>query len=170
MPYSLILDFLVAILLVITIAFAFVLNKRLGKLRGDREAFEKLAETFNESTSRAEEGINTLHQTTNFLQERLDKAQSLRDDLTFLIERGDRTADKLEKIVRATRENQIQDVESNALQSTLPEIKSSKISENEEGGPGLASETSQSAIETDVVGDEKSEAEQELLKAIRSSG
>ena len=104
MPYSLILDLFVALLLIITIGFAVVLNKRLGKLRGDREAFEKLAETFGESISRAEDGISTLHQTTDVLQQRLEKAQALKDDLAFLIERGDRTADNLEDLVRANRD------------------------------------------------------------------
>ncbi|PPR70407.1 MAG: hypothetical protein CFH03_00118 [Alphaproteobacteria bacterium MarineAlpha3_Bin2] len=38
MPYSLILDLFVAVLLVVTIGFAVVLNKRLGNLRGDKAA------------------------------------------------------------------------------------------------------------------------------------
>ena len=104
MPYSLLLDLFVAALLVTTIAFAVVLNKRLGKLRGDREALEKLAATFGESTLRAEEGIRTLQQTTDVLQRNLDQAQALKDDLAFLIERGDRAADNLEDLVRATRQ------------------------------------------------------------------
>ena len=43
MPYSLILDLFVAVLLVVTIGYAVVLNKRLGRLRGDKAALEKLA-------------------------------------------------------------------------------------------------------------------------------
>ncbi len=41
MPYSLILDVLVAVLLAVTIGYAVVLNKRLGKLRGDKKDLEK---------------------------------------------------------------------------------------------------------------------------------
>lgn len=170
MPYSLILDFLVAILLVITIAFALVLNKRLGKLRGDRKAFEKLAETFGASTSRAEEGISALHQTTNVLQERLDKAQALKDDLAFMIERGDRTADKLERLVRANRDNANSVSEERLPQDAQSESQSIEVQETERS-PSMATNDEINPLtesENDEV--EKSEAERELLKAIRSSG
>lgn len=170
MPYSLILDFLVAILLVITIAFAFVLNKRLGKLRGDRKAFEKLAENFSASTSRAEEGISALHQTTNVLQERLDKAQSLKDDLAFMIERGDRIADKLETFVRADRDNTISASEERLSQDTEITSQSSQTPETEKNSSIVAKDELQPLIEPEDNGVEKSEAERELLKAIRSSG
>ena len=43
MTYSLIVDLFVAILLVVTIGYAIVLNRRLGKLRGDKAELEKLA-------------------------------------------------------------------------------------------------------------------------------
>jgi hypothetical protein len=168
-PYSLILDFLVAILLVVTIAFAFILNKRLGKLRGDRKAFEKLAETFGDSTSRAEEGISALHQTTNVLQERLDKAQALKDDLTFMIERGDRTADKLEKLVRATRDTAALDSQAGIFKDTHLKNQSNQVLASEENPSTVTQEKLQPLIDSENNGEEKSEAEQELLKAIRSS-
>ena len=155
----LILDILVAVLLVITIAFAFVLNKRLGRLRGDRKAFEKLAKTFGDATSRAEEGINALHQTTDVLQERLDKAQALKDDLTFMTERGDRTADKLEKLVRMTRDTSVIDPEVSHSQGTHARTQSSPVPGGEP----------QSVVEPENGSGDKSEAERELLKAIRSS-
>ena len=169
MTYSLILDFLVAILLVITIAFAFVLNKRLGKLRGDRKAFEKLAETFGDSTSRAEEGISSLHQTTNVLQERLDKAQSLKDDLTFMIERGDRTADKLEKLVRLTRDSAALKSETSIRKETQIETQSNQEPEIKKSPSVVTKDELQSLNDLENKGDEKSEAERELLKALRSS-
>ena len=164
-----IMDLLVAFLLVITIAFALVLNKRLGKLRGDRKAFEKLAKTFGDATSRAEEGINALHQTTDVLQERLDKAQALKDDLTFLIERGDRTADKLEKLVRMTRDTSVVDPEASHSQGAHARTQSSPASGVEKKSLMEAEGESQLVAEPEEGGGEKSEAEQELLKAIRSS-
>ncbi len=105
MPYSLIVDVLVAVLLVITICYAITLNRRLGGLRRDRTQLEKLAVTFGESTARAEESILKLKKTADLLQERIDKAQSLRDDLAFLIDRGGQAADNLEDLVRVTRES-----------------------------------------------------------------
>lgn len=169
MPYSLILDFLVAILLIVTIAFAFVLNKRLGKLRGDRKAFEKLAETFGDSTSRAEEGINALHQTTNVLQERLDKAQSLKDDLTFMIERGDRTADNLERLVRATRDAAASDPGGEVFDETQLKTQPNQAMENKEKPSTASLDKPVPLIDSENNGEGKSEAERELLKAIRSS-
>ena len=166
----LILDLLVAILLVITIVFAIVLNKRLGKLRGDRKAFEKLAETFGDSTFRAEEGITALHKTTDVLQERLDKAQALKDDLTFMIERGDRTADKLERLVRANRDTVALDTAPGSSLNTKNKNKSNLASEAEnKESSSIIESKAKPLFGTENEDDEKSEAERELLKAIRSS-
>ena len=160
MPYSLILDLLVAALLAVTIGFAVVLNKRLGKLRQDKEALEKLATTFGESTLRAEEGVETLKQTTEVLQERLEKAQALKDDLAFLIERGDSTADSLENLIRATRDT------APGGPATWPEPEAPAVSK-EKPDPLTATSGEAGFGDDDGI---KSEAERELLKAIRSAG
>jgi hypothetical protein len=173
-PYSLILDLFVALLLIVTIGFAVVLNNRLGKLRGDRKAFEKLAETFGESTSRAEEGINTLHQTTDVLQQRLEKAQALKDDLAFLIERGDRTADNLENLVRATRDTSggasgIKPASTPRPQSQ-PDVQPDPAPVEKNNSLNATRDDSVLVGEQEDEDEGKSEAERELLKAIRSSG
>ncbi len=103
MPFSLALDVLVAVLLVITIGYAMVLNRRLGRLRRDKSELEKLAATFGKATARAEENIGRLKKTADALKERIDNAQALRDDLAFLIDRGGSVADRLEETVRAAR-------------------------------------------------------------------
>ncbi len=103
MPFSLALDVLVAVLLVITIGYAMVLNRRLGRLRRDKSELEKLAATFGQATARAEESIGRLKKTADTLKERIDNAQALRDDLAFLIDRGGSAADRLEETVRAAR-------------------------------------------------------------------
>ncbi len=160
MPYSLILDLLVAALLAVTIGLAVILNKRLGKVRQDKKALEKLAVTFGESTLRAEEGVETLKQTTEILQERLEKAQALKDDLAFLIERGDRTADNLENLIRATRDS------APGGPGTWPEPEAPAAGKEK---PSPLTATSDEAGFGDN-GEIKSEAERELLKAIRSAG
>lgn len=159
MPYSLILDLFVAVLLAVTIGFAIVLNKRLGRLRKDRAALEKLAVSFGESTDRAEEGLEKLVQTTDVLQARLDQSQALKDDLAFLIERGDRAADTLENLIRVTRDITSA---SPAPPPEAPPVKPLEVSKP-------LSATPDEIFSGD--GDEgKSEAERELLKAIRSAG
>ncbi len=168
MPYSLIIDLLVATLLAVTIGFAIVLNKRLGKLRQDKEALEKLATTFGESTLRAEEGVKTLKQTTEVLQERLEKAQALKDDLAFLIERGDGTADNLENLIRATRDT------APGAPGIWPEPDAPAAGKEKPGPLTATLDKMEDGVEDGAGfgddGEVKSEAERELLKAIRSAG
>lgn len=157
MPYSLILDVLVAVLLAVTIGYAVVLNKRLGKLRGDKIDLEKLATKFGESTSRAEEGIENLRHTADLLQGGIDKAQALRDDLTFLIDRGDQAADSLEDLVRLARD----------ISGVGP-----RSGTGASASAGDSIDTFDQPVDTpDETGEgvTKSKAEQELLKAIRSA-
>jgi hypothetical protein len=165
-PYSLILDLLVAALLATTIVFAVVLNGRLGKLRGDRKALEKLAAAFGESTLRAEHGIKTLQQTTDVLQQNLDKAEALKEDLAFLIERGDRAADKLEDLVRATRDTAAAP-ETQLRPESQPQPEPAAAVDEE---PSLTATRETSGPVDEDEDDGRSEAERELLKAIRSAG
>ena len=162
MTYSLIIDLFVAILLVVTIGYAIVLNRRLGKLRGDTAELKKLAATFGESTVRAEESIEKLRNTADMLQDRMEKAEALRDDLAFLIDRGGQAADKLEDLVRATRDKVgigPRSVSENAnADADKGEGQSRPLTARPDGPAG---------VDDDGV---KSEAERELLKAIRSSG
>ena len=72
MQYSLILDILVAFLLVVTIGYAMVLNKRLGLLRRDKGELDKLALSFTDAMGRADDSIATLKSTADVLQDRID--------------------------------------------------------------------------------------------------
>ncbi len=102
-----ILDVVVILLLVPTIVYAIILNKRLTALRRSREELSKVVNSFNEATMRAEAGIPKLKKATTeanqTLKDRVDKAQTLRDDLAFMIERAEELASRLEGAVRAAR-------------------------------------------------------------------
>ncbi|MCH7937622.1 MAG: hypothetical protein IH994_11115 [Proteobacteria bacterium] len=164
MTYSLIVDLFVAVLLVVTIGYAIVLNKRLGKLRGDKVELEKLATTFGESTIRAEDSIEKLRNTADMLQGRMEKAEALRDDLAFLIDRGGQAADKLEDLVRATRDKV------GIGQRPVSENANADVDKGDGPSRPLTARPDGPAgayADDDGV---KSEAERELLKAIRSSG
>ncbi len=100
MTWTLALDVVLALLMSGTIGMAAVLNRRLSEMRQHRQQLELLANTFRDATGRAEEGISTLKISSENLQEQLAKANSLTDDLRYLIERGDATADRLEAGVR----------------------------------------------------------------------
>jgi Tfp pilus assembly protein PilO len=105
--FALILDMLIAILLVATIVYAFMLNRRLAQLRSDQSELEALANQFNDATIRAEESIHKLTGSADEMkrdvQDTLRKAEALRDDLNFLIDRAGVSADKLEESVRNNR-------------------------------------------------------------------
>ena len=104
MPYTLFLDICVAVLLIVTICYAIALNKRLARLRNDKKDLEHLARNFGESTQRAEDNINKLRTIAQALDIQMERAQSLRDDLAFLTERGTSAADKLEDMVSEARD------------------------------------------------------------------
>lgn len=140
MPISLALDILVAFLLIITIGYAMVLNRRLGGLRRDKAELERMAKGFGEATTRAEASIGKLKSAADGLKEQMQKAQALRDDLTFLVERGGVAADRLEAGVRSARGK---------------------------AGPGV--ETRPAPRDEAPAADTRSEAERELLRALRAA-
>jgi hypothetical protein len=95
------------LLLIPTIVFAVMLNNRLSVLRKNRDELARLIGQFNEATVRAESGIPRLRKAAEDagkgLQDRVDRANALRDDLAFLCERADETATALEQTLRAAR-------------------------------------------------------------------
>ncbi len=101
-------DAIVALLLIATIGYSVVLNRRLGAVRSDREKFEILVRNLNAASQRAEGAVSNLRITADDLSRRLEKkveeARALADDLTYMIERGDGIADKLANQVRAGRD------------------------------------------------------------------
>ncbi|MCP5363948.1 MAG: hypothetical protein H6905_01710 [Hyphomicrobiales bacterium] len=103
MEVSLVLDILLALLLVGTIGVALKLHRQLGSLRSDREQFETLAASFSQATNRAEDGIGKLKIASEDLSRLCAKAGSLKEDLNYLVERADTSADRLEGCVRAAK-------------------------------------------------------------------
>jgi ABC-type transporter Mla subunit MlaD len=101
-------DAIVALLLIATIGYSMVLNRRLGAVRSDREKFETLVRNLNAASQRAEAAVTNLRVTADDLSRRLEKkveeARALTDDLTYMIERGDGIADKLANQIRAGRD------------------------------------------------------------------
>ena len=103
MSWFILLDAIVALLLAATIVYAVLLNRKLGHLRGNRREIGQTAAGFNNAIARAEASVAKLKVSTDELRLQIDKAQSLKDDLTLLIARGDVVADALEEAVRAGR-------------------------------------------------------------------
>ena len=170
MPYSLIVDVIVLGLLVVMIPYIVRLNKRLGMLRRDKAQLEKLATTFTESTRRADESLGGLKASAETMQRKLDSAQALHDDLAFLLERGEKTADRLEEIIRLSRPDT--PLAPSAGEETQP-VQPTRPAETMKRAPMMASPqpSEQPSQQTGENGEGslRSEAERELLKAIRST-
>lgn len=107
MSLPLIGDLTVAVLLLATIIYVAVLNRRLGLLRNDKAQLEQLIQGLNAAAGSAQSGIAELRQAADELGKDLDKkvtvGHALRDDLNYLVERGGSLADRLEGTIRARR-------------------------------------------------------------------
>lgn len=101
------LEIVLVMLLGATLFQAIRLERALGMLRRDRASLESLVIGFNASTHEAESGIQRLRATADGtgrqIEAQLSKSVTLKDDLAFLTERGDRLADRLDILVRAAR-------------------------------------------------------------------
>lgn len=185
--YKLILDVIVAILLVATIAYALMLNRRLGELRRNRDDLARLVNAFNDATARAEAGIPKLRRAADeagsTLQERVEKAQTLRDDLAFMIERAEAMANRLEGTVRQARDVKIppsapaapapQPAASPARSGMAPRQQAPSASASQGAAAQVAPEPPAAQphfgpMGGEIYDDERSEAERELLRALQS--
>jgi hypothetical protein len=101
------LDLLVAGLLVATIAYAIVLNRRLTQLRGGTEQMERLISDFYQATTRAESGVSALKEfagrNDSEILEQLQSMQKLRDELEYLVERAEGQGARLENMISRER-------------------------------------------------------------------
>jgi len=108
MTLTVVLDAVVAGLLLATILYAMLLSRRLGALRNDKAQLEALVHSLDESSRRAEAGVAALRQAADEvgreLQQRVDRGQALRSDLTYIIDLGGGLADRLEGRIRTGRE------------------------------------------------------------------
>jgi hypothetical protein len=104
-----ILDIALVILLTATLFHAVRLERALGVLKRDRAELEELVAAFNSSTRAAESGIEHLRAAAEGsgrqMQRQIDAAVTLKEDLTFLVQRGEGLADRLDEAVRASRPN-----------------------------------------------------------------
>jgi hypothetical protein len=101
------LELILVVLLAATLFHAVRLERALGVLKRDRAALEELIAGFNTSTRQAEQGIERLRTAADGagrqIARQIDMAIALKDDLTYLLDRSDRSADRLDKVVRAAR-------------------------------------------------------------------
>ncbi len=142
---ELIINLLIIVLLVPTIIYAYKLNKNLTLLRENQNSLSRLISSLNDATVKAESSIpklkNVTEASSQSLKDVVDNAKTLKDDLTFINERADNLADRLENVIHDGRQ-----------------IRTQPQSEGKEAV----------SAEDKTAEDERSLAEMELLKALRS--
>ena len=104
---QLLLDIVLILLLAATLFHALRLERALGVLKRDRASLTELIIGFNASTRQAESGIERLRQAADGagrqIARQAEQAGALKADLGFLIERGERLADRMDREAQRTR-------------------------------------------------------------------
>ncbi len=163
MTWTLALDLVMTLLLAATIVATVMLNRRLNGLRDARTELESLADRFQASTSRADEGVAGLKLKAQSLQELVETARVLSSDLEFLIERGGGIADRLEADVRAARRPDARpDVTAGVANAAGPAAAGMAPSRSASIAPGGTRARPRENAEL------RSEAERHLMAALRS--
>jgi hypothetical protein len=90
---SLVVEGIVSILLIVMIVYASRLNGRLASLRAQENELQEGIARFNEAAVRAEAAAARLKavgsEAERTVRAAFDRAQAIRDELTFLVDRGD---------------------------------------------------------------------------------
>ena len=113
--YGLVFDVVVCALLVVTIGYAMVLNRKLNDLRAARGEMEKLVADFANATGKAEGGLQALKDRSveagQGLAKNVDDACRLADEMAFLVKKGHEISDRLEVSLAASRKLEKQTAE-----------------------------------------------------------
>jgi hypothetical protein len=148
---ELVLDVALILLLIATLFHALRLERALGLLKRDRSALEALVASFNASSTQAELSIAQLREAAEsagrHLSREIERGGALKADIVFLNERAERLADRLEADMRQAR----------ALGVDGP------------GEPGLRAVRPPEVETTEAIPVLRSQAERDLLKALRAA-
>lgn len=105
--YGLVFDVAICVLLVTTIGYAMVLNRKLTDLRSARSDMEKVVADFSAAAGKAQGGLDALKARSSDagdgLAKTVDDACRLADEMAFLVKKGNEIADRLEVAVAASR-------------------------------------------------------------------
>jgi hypothetical protein len=105
--FSLILDIFIAALLLTTVLYCWKLSRRITLLHEGKEDLNLFIQDFNKAILRAEDNIDQLktigESTDEKLNDHIQKARFLANDLSFLMDKGEHIADNLERQIGASR-------------------------------------------------------------------
>jgi peptidoglycan hydrolase CwlO-like protein len=150
--FGLLIDVVVAILLVTVIVYAIRLNASLSALKANKAELEQLLANFTKSTNQAEASVARLSssakETAQSLQTNVTRAQELRDDLSFMTDRANEIAERLEVAIGESREK-----------------KAPQASAQNAGRAGAAPGAGGGS--QDLQGDDREKSKNELLRALQ---
>ena len=105
--FGLMIEGLVAFLLLLTIGYCTVLNRRLKRLRADEQALKATIAALVTATEIAERAVNglkrTAHECEDTLAERLKRAERFCDEIDRQISEGDAVLARLSRVMIAAR-------------------------------------------------------------------
>ena len=163
------LELVLILLLAATLFHALRLERALGVLKRDRAVLEELVAGFNESTRLAESGIDRLRAAADGagrqIARQIEQAQLLRDDLTFLVDRSDKLAERLEVAVRSAR--MVQDSSPGTPAPITATRDAAALARPSMKFEGPAGPDTKPTIESELPR-LRSQAERDLLHALRS--
>jgi hypothetical protein len=104
-PYAgLILDIVILCVLAATIIHARRLSRQFSEMQQGRKTFEKLIESINQAAARADSATKSLREAAqqggDRLQDKINTARGLADELEIIIQAGDSLAERLEGLAR----------------------------------------------------------------------
>ncbi len=105
LPYGMIVEVSVAILLIMTIAYCFILNNRLKKLHADKDALKQMVSDLVKATNMANSAIAGLKESANeadmILSARLKEADKFALELANHVNAGQAVIQKIAQITDA---------------------------------------------------------------------
>jgi len=110
LPMGFIIESIVAVLLVLTIGYSFILNKRLKTLHDDRDTMRAMIGDLMQATNMANGAIRELREvateTDATLNARLEEAERFGLELANHVNAGQTVLEKISKITSAARQSE----------------------------------------------------------------
>lgn len=104
---AMIIDLVILAALGATMYRAWQLSRQFEALQADRKAFEQMIQSLNLAASRAEAAIRGMKEAAaeagDRLQDRINKARALSDELEIMVQAGDNLAERLNKLAEGGR-------------------------------------------------------------------
>jgi hypothetical protein len=172
---NLLVNVAIVVLLCVTIAYCWVLNRRIKILQDSRSELAQLLTHFDESTQRASESIIALQTASKKIGEniqmRIEKANYLIDDLAFMLERGNKLANQLEAnfaVNRARNRVESEAHDDPPARETEPAAKTARPASNEKARSTLEAVLERLAVRNKSMLPEETEDDSQRQARARS--